>query len=123
MTTKESKDVKNTSKMTTSSGNVFKDIGFDDGTAAVLKVKADLSCAIRAHLKKHKLTQAKAAKILGIKQPEVSAICSSTKFDQYTIDYLMAKYVRLGHRLESKTIGKRHVFTLTTTEQTSGVTT
>ena len=105
--------------MTTSSGNVFKDIGFDDGTAAVLKIKADLSCAIRAHLKKHKLTQARAAEILGIKQPEVSAICSSTKFDQYTIDYLMAKFVRLGHRLETKTIGKRHVFTLTTTNHES----
>ena len=30
MTTKESKDMKNTRKMTASSGNIFKDIGFDD---------------------------------------------------------------------------------------------
>lgn len=112
MTTKESKDMKNTSKMTASSGNVFKDIGYDDGTAAVLKVKADLSCAIRAHLKKHKLTQAKAAEILGIKQPEVSAICSPIKFDQYTIDYLMAKFVSLGHKLETKSTSKSHVFAL-----------
>ncbi|MCH8262799.1 MAG: XRE family transcriptional regulator [Proteobacteria bacterium] len=102
--------MKDTNKLTKSSGNVFKDIGFDAGTAEVLKVKADLSCAIRAHLEKHKLTQAKAAKILGIKQPEVSAICSPTKFDQHTIDYLMAKLVMLENIPAIKQQTKQHVF-------------
>src|SRR6516225_7552075 len=59
-------------KVTTSSGNVFADLGFASPEEELLKAK--LVREIRAIIKRRKLTQAKAAALMGIKQPDVSAI-------------------------------------------------
>jgi predicted XRE-type DNA-binding protein len=57
---------------TKSSGNVFADIGLPD--AEVSLVKADLIINIASLIKKKGLTQAQAAKIMGIAQPDVSKL-------------------------------------------------
>lgn len=54
------------------SGNVFADLGFDHPEEELLK--AQLVREIRDVIKKRKLTQAKAAERLGLKQPDVSAL-------------------------------------------------
>ncbi len=59
-------------KTTKSSGNVFVDLGFDDAEAAVLQMRANLMSDLRLYIESHKLTQAQAAKRLGIGQSRVS---------------------------------------------------
>src|ERR1041384_3483870 len=54
------------------SGNVFADLGFERPEEEQLK--AQLVREIRDILKRRKLTQAKAADLLGLKQPDVSAL-------------------------------------------------
>ena len=62
----------NEKKVTVGSGNVFADLGFANPEEELLKAK--LIREIRAILKRRRLTQAKAAALLGLKQPDVSAI-------------------------------------------------
>ncbi len=83
-------------KITSSSGNVFEDLGIAPGEAASLKIRAGLALQIRAYVEKHKLTQAVVAKRLGITQPKVSAILRG-QVDQFTIDYLVKQLEKLGH--------------------------
>jgi predicted XRE-type DNA-binding protein len=59
-------------KATTSSGNVFADLGFANPEEELLKAK--LVREIRGIIKRRKLTQTKAADMLGLKQPDVSAL-------------------------------------------------
>src|SRR5262245_30988111 len=54
----------------TSSGNVFADLGLP--AAAALLAKADLIIVIRDLIKERGFTQAEAAGVLGITQPDVS---------------------------------------------------
>ncbi len=59
-------------KTTKSSGNVFVDLGFDAAEAVVLQMRANLMSDLRLYIESHKLTQAQAAKRLGIGQSRVS---------------------------------------------------
>ena len=58
--------------VTRGSGNVFADLGFANPEEELLK--AQLVREIRDLLKRRRLTQAKAAELLGLKQPDVSAL-------------------------------------------------
>ena len=55
-----------------SSGNVFSDMGFERPDEE--QMKADLVRAIRQIVRRRRLTQVQAAKILGVNQPKVSAL-------------------------------------------------
>src|SRR3954454_9970443 len=55
-----------------SSGNVFKDLGFSEDEAENLKIRADLMIELTKLIEAQKLTQAAAAKLLGVTQPRVS---------------------------------------------------
>lgn len=57
---------------TKSSGNVFSDLGFADSAERL--AKAHLVYRINSILRERQLTQLKAAEILGINQPKVSAL-------------------------------------------------
>src|SRR5271163_2289676 len=59
-------------RVTKSSGNVFADIGLPN--AAEHSIKADLVLRIAARIKSKGLTQAKAASLLGLAQPDVSKL-------------------------------------------------
>jgi predicted XRE-type DNA-binding protein len=63
---------KNKVRVTKSSGNVFADIGLPN--AAEHSIKADLVLRIAARIKSRGLTQAKAASLLGLAQPDVSKL-------------------------------------------------
>ena len=54
------------------SGNVFADLGFDDPED--MQLRADLVQQIREIIKRRKLTQVVAAELLGIRQPDLSAL-------------------------------------------------
>ena len=63
-------------KVTHSTGDVFRDLGFSAEEAEHLLVRADLLIQLQKALASRGLTQAKAAKILSVTQPRVSTCCA-----------------------------------------------
>lgn len=82
-------------KLTKSSGNVFVDLGFDPAEAAVLYMRSNLMSDLRLYIEKHKLTQAEAAKRLGIAQSRVSDLVRG-KWDRFSLEMLITLEARLG---------------------------
>ena len=80
-------------EVTHSSGNVFADLGLPD--ADNLMAKANLALHIRRAIDARDLTQAKAAKILGLDQPKVSAIING-RVEGFSTDRLMRFLNDLG---------------------------
>lgn len=83
---------KNTTK---SSDNVFVDLGFDPAEAAVLQMRSNLMSDLRLYIEKQKLTQAEAAKRLGIAQSRVSDLVRG-KWDKFSLEMLITLEARLG---------------------------
>lgn len=69
-----------------SSGNVFADLGLDD--AQELYTRAALGSEVVKMLKVRGCTQAEAAQLLGIKQPEVSALMCA-RFHRFSQERLI----------------------------------
>ena len=82
-------------KTAKSSGNVFVDLGFDPAEAAVLQMRANLMSDLRLYIEKQKLTQAQAAKRLGIAQSRVSDLVRG-KWDKFSLEMLITLEARLG---------------------------
>lgn len=76
-------------------GSVFDDLGFDAATAANLKIRAVLMHAVEEEIEKKKLTQAQAAKLLGVTQPRISDLYRG-KMHLFTIDMLVNMLAKLG---------------------------
>lgn len=82
-------------KIEASSSNVFKDIGFSDEEAEEELLKAKLGAEIFHILKKRQFTQTEAARILGVKQSEISRL-KSGKFSYYSVERLLRFLNRLN---------------------------
>jgi predicted XRE-type DNA-binding protein len=80
---------------TKSSGNVFIDLGFDPAEAAVLQMRASLMNDLRLYIENNKLTQAEAAKRLGIAQSRVSDLVRG-KWEKFSLEMLITLEARLG---------------------------
>lgn len=85
-------------KTTKSTGNVFVDLGFDPAEAAVLQMRANLMSDLRLYIEKQKLTQADAAKRLGIAQSRVSDLVRG-KWDKFSLEMLITLEARLGRTI------------------------
>lgn len=59
-------------KVTRSSGNVFKDLGFPAEEAEHLRVRSTLMIHLRKVIEARGLRQAEAARLFGVTQPRVS---------------------------------------------------
>ena len=68
--------------------NIFEGIGFDKQEAANMKFRAELLLEIREYIRKNGLKQKDAATLLGISQPEVSALMNGHIF-KFSIDALV----------------------------------
>jgi predicted XRE-type DNA-binding protein len=79
--------------ITDSSGNIFLDLGFPPHEAAVLLLRAEAAEALRAWMERKRLTQAQAAKRLGIAQPRLSEIAQN-KVELLSLDYLVGLCAR-----------------------------
>ena len=75
-------------RVTKSCGNIFLDLGFPAHEASVMLLRAQFAEALRAWMEREHLTQAQAAKRLGIAQPRVSDI-SRGKVELMSLDYLV----------------------------------
>jgi predicted XRE-type DNA-binding protein len=82
---------------TESTGNVFADLGLpqpDD-----LLAKAELAAKIIEEIQRRRLTQAKAAVLLGMDQPKISAL-KRGKLTGFSIERLMRMLLLLGRDIE-----------------------
>jgi len=78
------------------SGNVFADLGLPNPDLAL--AKARLVQRIRYLIAERKLTQSKAAKLLGVDQPKVSALVRG-RVEGYSIDRLFRFLNALGQQV------------------------
>ena len=85
-----------------SSGNVFLDMGYSPDEAAILQMRADLIARLRKVIKAKKLTQAKAAKLLGVSQSRVSDLVRG-KWEKFSLEMLITLATRAGLRVSLKT--------------------
>jgi predicted XRE-type DNA-binding protein len=72
MKSKANKVRRSAARVTESSGNIFADLGLPNAEQEL--VKAQLTLQIHSILKDSGLTQAEIAKILGVRQPQVSLL-------------------------------------------------
>ncbi len=88
-----------TKKVTSSSGNVFKDLGFPSKDAEHLRIRSALMAAIRKLVDDRGLTQSNAAALFGVSQPRVSDLVRG-KIELFSVDTLIAMLARAGVRVE-----------------------
>jgi len=82
---------------TPSCGNVFADLGLPDPD--LLLAKAKMSIKIERLIKERKLTQAKAAKLMGLTQPNISDLLRG-RLDGSTLDRLFRCLDALDQEVE-----------------------
>jgi predicted XRE-type DNA-binding protein len=82
-------------KRTRGSGNVFLDLGFDSAEAENLKLRSLLMMRIDDFYRRSGMTQAQAAKTLGISQPRLNALLKG-KISLFSIDALINIAARAG---------------------------
>jgi predicted XRE-type DNA-binding protein len=83
--------------ITESSGNVFADLGLPNPEQELMK--AELTLQIYRIIKQLGMTQAEAAKALGIKQPHVSLLMGN-RAGSFSVGRLMEFLTALGHDVE-----------------------
>ena len=84
-----------------SSGNLFIDLGYFPDEAAILQMRADLMSDLRKFIKAKRLTQAKAAEILGVSQSRVSDLIRG-KWERFSLEMLITLATRAGMQVTLK---------------------
>jgi predicted XRE-type DNA-binding protein len=84
-----------------SSGNVFIDLGYSPDEAAILQMRADLMADLRKFIKAKRLTQAKAAEILGVSQSRISDLIRG-KWERFSLEMLITLATRAGMHVTLK---------------------
>jgi predicted XRE-type DNA-binding protein len=88
-------------KLTRSSGNVFRDLGFPGDEPEYLKVRAELMVNLQKAITARGLKPAQAAKLLRVTKPRVSDLMRG-RIDLSSIDTLIDMLARLGIRASSR---------------------
>ena len=87
-------------KMTKSSGNVFRDLGFDAEESETLQLRSALMAELKRFLREQNVTRTvEVAKLLRISPARASALLNG-KFDEFRIDMLVTLAARAGLRIE-----------------------
>jgi predicted XRE-type DNA-binding protein len=86
-------------KVTPSSGNVFRDLGFSEREAEHLLVRADLLIEIQKVATARRLKQAQLARLLHVSQPRVSDLLRG-RLHLFSIETLIDMLGRLDVRVQ-----------------------
>ena len=89
---------KNRLKVTPSTGNVFRDLGFPPEEAEHLLIRADLMIELQRRIDAKGMSQAAAAKRLRVTQPRISDLLRG-RIDLFSTDALIDMLARLGVRV------------------------
>ncbi len=92
-------------EITKGSDNIFEDLGFVGEEANALQIKADLMIELEKTIKKLRLSQVKAAKVLGIARPRLNQMMNG-RLHGVTIDKMVDMISRTG-RTVSVTVKRR----------------
>ncbi len=97
-------------RVTRSTGDPFRDLGFSRAEAEHLRVRSELMIAIEKVLKARRLRQSEAARLMGVSQPRVSDLLRG-KIELFSSDALIDMAARLGLRvrLTASATGSRRV--------------
>ena len=85
-------------RVTPSSGNVFRDLGFSHEEAEHLIVRSDLMIQLQKMLTQRGYRQAEAARMLRVTQPRISDLLRG-RIDLFSTDALIDMLARLGIRV------------------------
>jgi len=94
-----------TKRVTPGSGNVFADLGFKDAEERQTKVR--LAYTINRIIERQRLPQTKAARLLGINQPKISAL-SNYRLSGFSVERLMNFLIALDRDIEIVVRRKPH---------------
>ena len=86
-------------RVAASSGNVFTDLGFAPGEAAVLALRADLMGRLRLLIEERGWSQVQAAEHFGIGQSRVSDLVRG-KWEKFSLDMLITLAARAGKQVK-----------------------
>ncbi|MGX9687037.1 helix-turn-helix domain-containing protein [Deinococcus wulumuqiensis] len=89
--------------ITKSSGNVFADMGLENPQEQLLKAR--LASLVQDGIEDADWTQAQAAEVLGVKQPDVSNLMRG-RLDGFSVERLLNLLTRLGCEV-TITVGKQ----------------
>ena len=81
-----------------STDNIFRDLGFDREEAEHLRLRSELMIRIDRIITERHLTQAAAARLLGVTQPRISDLVRG-KIDLFSIDTLVDMLAHAGIRV------------------------
>lgn len=81
-----------------SEGNVFADLGFEPAQAAILQMRVKLMNDLRHYIQESQLTQAEAARKLGITQSRVSDLVRG-KWERFSLEMLIRLEARIGREV------------------------
>jgi predicted XRE-type DNA-binding protein len=84
--------------ITESTGNVFADLGFEPGEAAILHMRAKLMSDLRMRIESSGMTQTEAAQKLGIAQSRVSDLVRG-KWEKFSLEMLITLEARMGRQV------------------------
>ena len=82
-------------RVTPSTGNIFRDLGFSKEESEHLLVRADLLIQVQKAVASRGLKQAEAARVLRVTQPRVSDLLRG-RIDLFSTDTLIDMLARLG---------------------------
>ena len=85
-------------RVTASTGNMFRDLGFQREEAEHLLVRADLMIQVQKLITARRLKQRQAAEVLRVSQPRVSDLLRG-RIDLFSTDALTDMLARLGARV------------------------
>ena len=85
-------------KVVESNGNVFTDLGFEPGEAAILEMRAKLMSDLREYIESNKMTQMQAAEKLGVAQSRVSDLVNG-KWEKFSLEMLITLEARVGRQV------------------------
>lgn len=83
----------------TSGTSVFEDLGFSSSEAVNLRLRSAMMDALIEEIERRKLTQAQAAKRMGITQPRVSDLMRG-KLHVFSIDTLIVLLAAMGLKVD-----------------------
>jgi predicted XRE-type DNA-binding protein len=89
-------------RIVSSPGNVFVDLGYSPDEAAILQMRAGLMAGLCKFMKAKKLTQARAAEVLGVSQSRVPDL-NRAKWEKFSLEMLITLATRAGMHVTLKT--------------------
>jgi len=86
-------------RVTKGSENVFVDCGFPLAEAESLRIRAKMTMALTGYIRERKITQSRAARIMGVSQPRISDLVRG-KIGLFTIDTLVNMVAAAGLKVD-----------------------